>query len=777
MKQLTLLLFILPIWIFSQNIVFTDPALKAKLLQSAPSNIIAQDTSGNFIAIDSNDDNEISLDEALQIAKLRIPSSNITSLNDLQYFPNLTMVDADYNTLSSLSLINLNYLVDFSSKWSSIETIDISGAPNLVSLILNNNNITAINLSNNSKLQTLNLDTNFLTSINLQNNTDLKYFFASYTMINTVDFTNNSALISVIMQNGELETVLFGSEYPTFKNLNLSFNQLAGLNVSGLQALEKLLVSYNNLINLDTSQNFNLHELTVTGNVLEYLNLKNGHNITTGTENFINYQDNPIQIICADENEIFNINQLNDIYGYSGVIVTSFCSLEPGGDQNVIKGRTVYDENINGCDADDPAAKYVKLQLSNSTGTIVYYTDYDGNYQIPVEDGTHQLSVDFAHPYYTVTPQSVTVNFPEQSTPFIQNFCIAPVGNISDVKVIMVPQTSAEPGKYLGYDLYLINQGVNTVSGTMTLDFDNTKVIFHLANPYWNNFQNQTITWNYENLEAFEIRKYYVTFRVHDTDETDGPVQPGDVLIFTVNAPVADEETPDDNTFILAQDVLPEEVPLNTNCLEGQVVSADKIGDFVNYQIMFKNSGTSTVAHLKIRDVLDNTKFVIESLTPTASSHLYRTELQRNTAEFLFENINLQPNATGYITFQIKLKPTLLPGESFQNSAEIFLDFNTQPQQTNSYTSIIQETMSTEDLNSSSDIQIYPNPASEILHIKSGERMMSVAITDVSGKNVIIKNEANTKATEVNLRSLASGLYWIRIQTDKGITTKKLLKK
>ncbi|WP_082377018.1 T9SS type A sorting domain-containing protein [Chryseobacterium indologenes] len=70
-------------------------------------------------------------------------------------------------------------------------------------------------------------------------------------------------------------------------------------------------------------------------------------------------------------------------------------------------------------------------------------------------------------------------------------------------------------------------------------------------------------------------------------------------------------------------------------------------------------------------------------------------------------------------------------------------------------------------------INIYPNPASDILHIKTQAKINEVEVYDRSGKriNVSVNND------KVNVKELPAGSYLIRITTEKNTVSKQFIKK
>ena len=81
----------------AQIINFPDSNLKARLLLAASGNGIAYHN-GNSFKIDSNNDNEIEVSEALLVNDLVLYNCGISNLSGLEYFINLTHLNCGNNT-------------------------------------------------------------------------------------------------------------------------------------------------------------------------------------------------------------------------------------------------------------------------------------------------------------------------------------------------------------------------------------------------------------------------------------------------------------------------------------------------------------------------------------------------------------------------------------------------------------------------------------------------------------------------------------------------------
>ncbi|MFD0962462.1 T9SS type A sorting domain-containing protein [Pseudofulvibacter geojedonensis] len=72
--------------------------------------------------------------------------------------------------------------------------------------------------------------------------------------------------------------------------------------------------------------------------------------------------------------------------------------------------------------------------------------------------------------------------------------------------------------------------------------------------------------------------------------------------------------------------------------------------------------------------------------------------------------------------------------------------------------------------------QLYPNPVSNILTVKTENTISNIRITNVIGKVIIDKNY-NLSEIQLNVSSLKSGMYFIQISNDKNKKALKFFKK
>ncbi|MGB0177833.1 MAG: T9SS type A sorting domain-containing protein, partial [Owenweeksia sp.] len=73
-------------------------------------------------------------------------------------------------------------------------------------------------------------------------------------------------------------------------------------------------------------------------------------------------------------------------------------------------------------------------------------------------------------------------------------------------------------------------------------------------------------------------------------------------------------------------------------------------------------------------------------------------------------------------------------------------------------------------------LKLYPNPARHELNLNTGDGSLirSVELLNING--TLVKQLSPDDAfTTINVESLASGLYWVRVQTDRGTAVSKVI--
>lgn len=72
--------------------------------------------------------------------------------------------------------------------------------------------------------------------------------------------------------------------------------------------------------------------------------------------------------------------------------------------------------------------------------------------------------------------------------------------------------------------------------------------------------------------------------------------------------------------------------------------------------------------------------------------------------------------------------------------------------------------------------KFFPNPVANKLFLRSEQPILNIEVINVLGQTVI-KQEVNKDEAEINLSSLTSASYWVRVQTKQGVESIKVIKK
>ena len=778
----------------AQIINIPDANFKAKLLAANIGNSTAQNYLGNPMKIDVNNDGEIQISEAQNVYKLFLTSSYIYDLTGISNFINLTQLSCNNNQLSFLDLnsctniirlkcdgnqltnLNINSLnnlqhLDFSG--NLISNFDFSIFPNLQTLYCSSNNLNNISLNNNINLTNLTCSYNQLTSLNLINNSNIINLYCDHNQLNSINLIPNSNLYTIECNNNNI-TSLNLSNMNSLVSINCSYNQINNLNLLNCNSVNSLMCYYNSLINLDLEDCLFIQYLGCSSNLLEFINLKNGLPAITFLEM---YNNSTLKHFCCDEEEIDTFQNLVTNLGYINCNVNSYCSFVPGGVNYEVDGVSRIDSNSNGCDVNDINYSNLNLSLTNGTNSGTFISNYSGNYSIPVQSGSHTITPVLENPtYFNINPTSFVANFPTQTSPLIQDFCVTPNGVHHDVEVAFIPTNPARPGFDANYTIIYKNKGNQVENGTVTLDFNGDFIELVSFNPSFSLLIPNSISWNYTNLQPFETRTIDVVFNVNSPMETPA-VNIGDQLNYVATiTPLTTDEFQYDNTSALKQIVVGSYDPNDKTCVEGTTVGPDMIGQYVHYVIRFENTGTFAAENVVVKDMIDLTKFDIATLIPLYSSHDFVTRIAGNKVEFIFEGINLPfDDATndGYIAFKIKTKSNLVVGDTFSNEANIYFDYNF-PIITNTFTTTI-AALKVTDFDFGTHFTLYPNPVKDVLNFQSKNNVTinSIEIYNTLGQVVLaVPNAVST----VDVSSLQSGNYFVKVNTDLGVSNTKFIK-
>lgn len=252
--------------------------------------------------------------EAEAVTSLDVNSQNISNLQGIEGFINLSVLKCHTNNLTSLDVSNNTSLVQLNCRTNQLTSLDVSANVALEVLNCYNNQITSLDLRTNIQLRSLLCDDNDLTELSVKNgnNTNVTFFSSlgnynlhcievddeAYSTANWPDINSQSfysddchlgePTIAILDENFEIALIDLGydtnglngniwqSEAEALTSLNLNNKNISSLvGIEGFVNLTDLTCKNNLLTALDVSNNVNLTQLNCENNQLAALTLGN----------------------------------------------------------------------------------------------------------------------------------------------------------------------------------------------------------------------------------------------------------------------------------------------------------------------------------------------------------------------------------------------------------------------------------------------------------------------------------------------------------------------
>ncbi|WP_273567185.1 DUF7619 domain-containing protein [Maribacter halichondriae] len=637
---------------------------------------------------------------------------NLTNLNGLE---SLKHIERGISLSNNPALENLNGLSNLEQAGglgvsNNDNLSDLKGLESLNTItgsisIVNNDNLISLEGLDNLESSTIAGDLIIGNNDNLERLTDLN----SLTSINSLtggwqgnlEISHNDKLIDISGLSG-LQTIDGSLKIST----NTIMEDLGGLdNVFSIGDL--LIIEYNDsLINIETLNTLNhASRVHIRGNKV-LTNLNGLDNLQTITSDFQLYgndelidingidktdlsaatwlsihhnpklalcnQANICQYIYYSDRHNFNDNAI----GCSTVeeIIQS-CS----DSTNSINGTILFDIDNNGCDPFDSPVPNISVETTDGNKTYRTFSNANGEFNLLVREGTFNTSSNSNNNSLTSSPSIQESIFTNSGNSDTIDYCITSATDENNLIVSILPMSESRPGFDSEYRLVYQNSGTTTLSGTLTLEFENSKLIFLRADPSENSAIGNILEWNYTNLKPFEGRIIDVSFNIKAPPTNNITEEIGFVASIS---PTTNDVQVDDNQFQLNQTLIGSYDPNDKTVLEGETLFIDDVGNFLNYVIRFQNTGTASAINVKIKDELSE-NLDWETFTPISSSHDHNVLItDGNKVEFTFDGINLpdssanEPASHGYVAFKIKPKSDIVIGDIINGTASIYFDFN-----------------------------------------------------------------------------------------------------
>jgi uncharacterized protein YjdB len=240
-----------------QTVYFTDPVFEAFLVSR----------------FDYDQNGVISTTEIAHVTELNCQSQNITSLDGLEYFRSLEILDCQNNHIMAVDLNQNRSLKSINCRNNEIGVLDISMLEKLEKLVCDENNLNEINVRNNVLLTDLSCAFNQLTTLDVSNNPELFDLNCSANQLTTIDISYNQKLVSFMCSRNNLNGQ--GLDISRNEALNILYCASCGLtelNLGNNPKLSVLICDHNHLSALDVSGNDRIsilfcHDNHISGNL------------------------------------------------------------------------------------------------------------------------------------------------------------------------------------------------------------------------------------------------------------------------------------------------------------------------------------------------------------------------------------------------------------------------------------------------------------------------------------------------------------------------------
>ena len=214
---------------------------------------------------DKNGDKEISKSEAAAVRTINVNTDNITSLQGIEYFTNLT-------TLYCRGTNRYNSELHITEYFGSLTSLDVSQNTALTSLWCGGNQLTSLDVSHNTALTDLRCYNNPLGSLDITKNTALTILYCQRNQLTELDVSHNPALTKIQCLDNQLTSLSVGDK-TVLTVLQCQNNQLTALDVSKNTALAELYCYNNHLTSLEVGDNSVLTKLDCYNNQLTALDV------------------------------------------------------------------------------------------------------------------------------------------------------------------------------------------------------------------------------------------------------------------------------------------------------------------------------------------------------------------------------------------------------------------------------------------------------------------------------------------------------------------------
>lgn len=477
--------------------------------------------------------------------------------------------------------------------------------------------------------------------------------------------------------------------------------------------------------------------------------------------NYMDYTDDSCMNMFT-QGQALRMTAAINLY-YSSLLTSTSCS--PAALYSQTKGTVFYDANQNGLqDAGDIGIAFQKLLVMPDND--YYFSNYNGQYTLFLDTGTVHTVEFIPKPSWMLTSDSASFTFLADTGVFCcYDFGTSP-SVLFDSLQISLTNAKLRCDSIVPFWINYTNSGTSLDSGVIQMTFDDS-LSFVSSAPAPATILNDTIYWNYYNLQPGETRLIWIDMHTVPTDSilvcadaqinsAGGTATGTDGFCDEIKCSFDPNDKKVDPPGILSSHYTLKNIPLE-------------------YAVRFQNTGTDTAFTVIVRDTL-NPLLNLNTFQILGYSHPVLTSINnQHIAEFRFDNILLPPavinesKSHGFIKYKVYPLPGLPDGTVIDNSAHIYFDSNLPITTNNVFNTLV--TVLPTAINSlpapGPQFAIYPNPVFSTLTVLLN-KVSGITISNVLGETVFKKKffSDETGKIDLDVSALSSGIYFIKANSE-----------
>lgn len=279
-------------------------------------------------------------------------------------------------------------------------------------------------------------------------------------------------------------------------------------------------------------------------------------------------------------------------------------------------------------------------------------------------------------------------------------------------------------------------------------------------------FQNDTLSFDIDSISGCQTIHIPVSFP--------GNTPAGTSVTFNAQVSNSTEVDLSNNSGTATAVVLNSYDPNDKTCNLPALLSPDH-KEKLQYLIRCQNDGNFPALNVVIRDTISS-YFDLNTFRLIGSSHSTTTSIDPASREVVFYlyNAQLAPSSDnleasqGFVLYEISETTAVPLNAPIENTAYIYFDYNppivtNTTSHSNGYLGLNEQQQQLH--------QLYPNPSNDLIFIAGG-LLADIRVYDMSGKLLAQRDQSDS----ISLEALASGLYRVVVQSEKGISSHQVSK-